>query len=639
MCGIVGIISLKEFEDPKVLGRMSERLTHRGPDDSGIWIHKSGCIGLAHQRLSVVDLTSSGHQPMLSSNGRFSLVFNGEIYNHKNLREELRLSDWRGTSDTETLLRCVEIWGIDKTLEKVDGMYAFALWDEQNEVIYLVRDRMGEKPLYFGWQGGDFLFGSELKAFKEHPKFKGELDRASLELYFQYNYIPSPYSIYKGISKLEPGSILTLRRGEREYSIRKYWSICSKAQKDDDSLANEADLISELDELITESVRQRMESDVPLGVFLSSGVDSSTIASIMQSLANKPIQTFTIGFEDDMFDEAKSAKLISDHLKTIHNELYVAPEDLLDVISMLPVLYDEPFADASQIPTYLVSKMTREKVVVVLSGDGGDELFCGYNRHHFVARYWKRISRCPLYVRKLMSALLLLIPVNVWNKVGGFLASHKGRGSFGLKVQKTAVAIRSNNIFELYSNLLSNWRNSDNLVLGVDRSGDQKFSNLEKVDGVSDVEQMMLWDMQSYLPDDILVKLDRASMGVSLEGRAPFLSKDLVDFACRLPIKYKYKNGKGKWLLRQVLNRYLPKELVDRPKSGFTLPISDWLRGPLKSWAEVLIDKERLDNEGFLNSELIDKKWKEHQSGYRDWSSQLWSVLVFQLWLEENVKP
>jgi asparagine synthase (glutamine-hydrolysing) len=641
MCGFVGIHSVNQKNiHSEILLNMSKMLVHRGPDDSGVWINSSNSIGFAHQRLAVIDLTSAGHQPMHSSSNRFTIVFNGEIYNHNELRKELHYLEWKGHSDTETLLTCIESWGIDKTLKKINGMFAFALWDSNECTMHLARDRMGEKPLYFGWQGDSFLFGSELKALKMHPSFRGQIDRDSLSLYFRYNNIPAPFSIYRDIYKLAPGSILTLRQGEKKYKVRKYWSLFNTAIQGLSNLSKntEEELVLELDNMLRKSIKQKLLSDVPIGAFLSAGIDSSTVVSIMQSLSSKPIKTFTIGFKDEAYDEANDARLIANHLGTDHHELYVEPQDIIDLIPLLSDLYDEPFSDASQIPTYLVSKLAKERVTVSLSGDGGDELFCGYNRYHVTEKFWGIITRFPLFFRKLISFLLLSIPINYWNKLENFAFLSKKYNNIGFKVYKGAGVIVSNTLYELYDNLLSNWKITDKLVRGAGNRLHLDLDSSEELECFSKVEKMMLWDMQSYLPNDILVKLDRASMGVSLEGRVPFLDHKIVEFSWRVPSKYKFKNNKGKWLLRQVLHQYIPKELTERPKSGFTLPLSDWLRGPLKDWAEGLINTDRIDDEGILNSDIVNKKWQEHQAGNNDWSNQLWSILMFQLWLEHNTK-
>jgi asparagine synthase (glutamine-hydrolysing) len=638
MCGIAGIIKLDKEVSHEELLIMSQKLVHRGPDDSGIWIN--GNIGFAHRRLSVIDLTLAGHQPMHSFSDRYTIVFNGEIYNHLELRKQLNFVDWNGKSDTETLLVCIELWGLDKTLNKINGMFSFALWDSEKKITHLTRDRVGEKPLYYGWQGENFLFGSELKSLKAHPKFQANIDRKSLSLYFRFNYIPTPYSIYENIYKLQPGSVLSLRQGEKKYKIRKYWSIEDRAISSvHNSLSgSEDDLINELEHHITRSIKQKMVSDVPLGAFLSGGIDSSIVVGIMQSLSSQPIKTFTIGFEDEVFDEAKDARLIAKHFGTDHHELYVTAQDVIDVIPLLPSLYDEPFSDASQIPTYLVSKLAKQEVTVSLSGDGGDELFCGYNRYHITKELWDKISKLPLFVRKYVSLFLLSIPIKIWNKFEFFSLISGKYNNLGVKIHKGARVLHSNSLMELYGNLLSNWKVSDGLVLGGHDVKIQNLSSSNRIANFSNIEKMMLWDFQSYLPDDILVKLDRASMGCSLEGRVPFLDHDLIEFSWRVPVEYKYRDKKGKWILRQVLHKYVPKKLIDRPKSGFTLPLANWLRGDLKVWAESLINTERLNREGILNADIVSKKWKEHQAGDNDWSNQLWSVLMFQSWLEVNGK-
>ena len=641
MCGFAGIYSLNQINiNTEILLNMSNKLVHRGPDDSGIWINSSKSIGFAHQRLAVIDLTSAGSQPMHSKNNRFTIVFNGEIYNHHELRNELDLYNWKGHSDTETLLACIESWGLDKTLNKINGMFAFALWDSIDCTVQLARDRMGEKPLYYGWQGDSFLFGSELKALKVHPSFKDQIDMESLNLYFRYNNIPAPFSIYRDIYKLTPGSILTLHIGEKKYEIKKYWSVLNTAVESLSNLSKntEEELVFELDNLLRRSIKQKMLSDVPIGAFLSAGIDSSTIVSIMQAISSKPIKTFTIGFEDESYNEANEARLIANHLGTDHHEICVKPQDIIDLIPLLPVLYDEPFSDASQIPTYLVSKLAKEKVTVSLSGDGGDELFCGYNRYLITEKLWGVLRIFPLFFRKLISFLILSIPINFWKKLETFAFLSKKYKNIGFKLHKGAEAISSNTLYELYDNLLSNWKSDVQLVKGTKQRLNPGLDISKGLERFSKVEKMMLWDMQSYLPNDILVKLDRASMGVSLEGRVPFLDHEIVEFAWRVPTKYKYKNNKGKWLLRQVLHKYIPEGLVERPKSGFTLPLSEWLRGPLKDWAEGLINTDRIESEGILNSHMINQRWQEHQAGNTDWSNQLWSILMFQLWLEHNIK-
>jgi len=641
MCGFSGVHSTNRNNiSPEILLSMSQKIAHRGPDDYGSWINAAGSVGVAHQRLSVVDLTSAGHQPMCSHGNRFTIVFNGEIYNHQELREQLEFSDWHGHSDTETLLVCIELWGLEKTLKNIEGMFAFALWDSKKNVLYLARDRMGEKPLYYGWQSDSFLFGSELKPLKAHPKFQAKIDKDSLDLYFRYNYIPAPYSIYENIYKLPPGSVLSLHQGERKYHISSYWSIGDKAVAGVRSLLTDDkdDLVDKLEYRLRKSIEKRMVSDVPLGAFLSGGIDSSTVVGIMQSLSKKPIKTFTIGFKDEKFDEAKDAKRIAKHFGTDHRELYISAQDIVDAALLMPNLYDEPFSDASQIPTYLVSRLAREEVIVSLSGDGGDELFCGYNRHHLTKKIWRRISKLPLFARKCISAFFVSIPSSIWNKLELIPYIGNKYNNLGAKIHKGARVLNSKSLLDLYENLLSNWLPTDNLLLDGGKYQNIGSLGIEEVADLSDVENMMLWDSQLYLPDDILVKLDRASMGCSLEGRVPFLDYKLVEFSWKIPEKYKYREGKGKWILRQVLYKYIPKKIADRPKSGFTLPLADLLRKDLKSWAEALINTERLRQEGILNAEVVAEKWEEHQLKKADWSNQLWSVLMFQLWLEHNSK-
>lgn len=638
MCGFVGFLGGLLLSE-KSLTTMAKTIVHRGPDDLGVWFDEDVGIGLAHARLSIMDLSPAGHQPMHSLSERYVMVFNGEIYNHLNLRAEindLRAFNWRGHSDTETLLTGFDVWGVDQTIEKCVGMFAIALWDKELEVLSLIRDRFGEKPLYYGWQNNKFMFSSELKALKVHPDFVGKINRQSLNHYFRLNYIPTPLSIYEDIFKLEPGMIFTFSKDGKLLLKGPFWNAENISVSSDLSKLSADLAVDELELLIKQSIQDQKLSDVPLGAFLSGGIDSSTVVAVLQSISDQPVKTFTIGFDQAEFNEASEALAVAKHLGTKHRELIVSAEDALAVIHQLPHIYDEPFADASQISTYLVSKLAKEEVTVCLSGDGGDELFCGYNRYHYTSKVWSRLEKVPFFVRKTLSSILLRLSPSSWDKFSQIFRLNKKLPNLGNKIQKGAIALKARNIEDLYTRVVSNWDIDEKLVKDTVYEKLPLLTNPTKLKHLNDLEKMMLWDKQSYLVDDVLVKTDRATMACSLEGRVPLLDYRIAEFAASLPIEFKYREGKGKWILREVLYRYVPKELIERPKKGFSLPIADWLRGPLKDWANALLDSKRIDSEGFLESSLIQIKWREHLSDKRDWSSQLWSVLMFQLWLEKN---
>ena len=654
MCGLVGFLG-GDFSNSQlnkdILEKMSDQIINRGPDSAGIWIDAPSKVGLAHRRLAIVDLSSAGHQPMTSSSNRYVMTYNGEIYNSSGIRGELIKSgvaqNWRGHSDTETLLAGFDAWGIKDTICRVTGMFAIAIWDKDLEQLTLVRDRVGEKPLYYGWQGSGinraFLFGSELKALKKHPQFTNEIDRGALALYMRYCYVPAPHSIYKEIKKLEPGTILTVSLNHH-YSQERYWDsreIAKKGfQSPFDAPINE--VTKSLEVALKKTISQQMTSDVPLGAFLSGGIDSSAVVALMQAQSSRPVKTFTIGFKEAGYNEAEFAKLVAGHLGTEHTELYVSSQDALDVIPKLPNLYCEPFADSSQIPTFLVSALARQHVTVSLSGDGGDELFCGYNRYLFTDKIWKGLKITPTAIRELVRKGVKSLPAAGWSKTFEFLngiTPAKFNGiSWGDKFQKGAGVFGSKDLTSLYQGLTSNWQDPSTVVIG-EREHEKMFStDIQMLSNVGDIERMMAIDMVSYLPDDILVKVDRAAMGVSLETRVPFLDHHIVEFASQIPLSMKLKNGVGKAILRDVLYRYVPKELIERPKMGFGIPVSDWLKGPLKEWAEELLGESRLVSQGFFYPGIVRKMWSEHLSGTRNWQSQLWVVLMFQAWLEENDK-
>lgn len=651
MCGIAGLLDTSrgtgEAELRAIAAAMAEALRHRGPDDCGAWVDVEAGIALGHRRLAIIDLTPEGRQPMMSACGRYVVVFNGEIYNFRDLRRELAGLGhvFRGHSDTEVLLAAFAQWGPDAAVRRCNGMFAFGLWDRVGRRLLLARDRLGEKPLYYGRMGRFFLFGSELKALRAHPAFRGEVDRDALALYLRHNYIPAPYSIYRGVRKLPPGTMLWVEAdgagapGEPE----PYWSAKEMAERGvaDPFRGSAEEAVAELEALLRDAVGLRMVADVPLGAFLSGGIDSSTIVALMQFQSNRPVKTFSIGFHETGYNEAEHAKVVARHLGTDHTELYVTPEEAMSVIPRLPALYDEPFSDSSQIPTFLVSELARRHVTVSLAGDGGDELFGGYGRYFLCRDLWQRIGRFPATGRRVLAAALAA--------VGGCLAAavppcaatgstsiHGRPGRLGDKLQKLAEVLAFDSPEALYLRLVSHWKSPDRVVVGAGEPPTALTDRRRWADLPELVARLMYLDMVTYLPDDILVKVDRASMGVGLEARVPLLDHRVVEFAWRLPLSMKIRDGQGKWLLRQVLYRYVPKEIVDRPKMGFGVPIGAWLRGPLREWAESLLDERRLREEGYFDPRPIREKWREHLSGKHDWQYYLWDILMFQAWLGEE---
>jgi asparagine synthase (glutamine-hydrolysing) len=654
MCGITGFITAgNEFtsvEMERILIAMSDAIVHRGPDHGGSWSNVESGVWLGHKRLAIVDLSPSGHQPMQSPSGRYMIAFNGEIYNHLLLRQMLKTAgqspSWRGHSDTETLLVGFDTWGIQKTITKLIGMFAFAVWDRQNKALTLGRDRLGEKPIYYGWQGRGnaavFLFGSELKALRTHPAFESDINRGALSLQLRHNYIPAPYSIYKGIAKLLPGNMLTVSLQQREPKILPYWSGMEVARSGAVNPVTGTDdqEIDKLENLLKDAVCKQMMADVPLGAFLSGGVDSSLIVALMQAQSARPVKTFTIGFNEKAYNEAVHAKAVAKHLGTDHTELYVTDDQVRSVVPLLSTLYDEPFSDSSQIPTFLVSQLARQYVKVSLSGDAADELFCGYNRYQMTANLWYKLSKVPILLRKLAAQGIISISPKTWNIIASALSGLIPRSvqlaNVGDKLHKGASVLSSQSADELYLGLISHWHDPASVVIGGHEPPTLLTSNMLDLCGLDDVQRMMASDMLTYLPDDILTKVDRAAMGVSLETRVPFLDHRVVEFAWRLPQSMKLRDGQTKWALRQVLYQHVPKALIERPKMGFGVPVDSWLRGPLRDWAESLLSEERLMDEGFFNPGPIRKKWAEHLSGLRNWQHHLWDVLMFQAWREEN---
>jgi asparagine synthase (glutamine-hydrolysing) len=642
MCGITGFWnftnSSKRDDLLSIVTRMTDIIRHRGPDDDGAWVDESKGVALGFRRLAIVDLSPTGHQPMLSANERYVMIFNGEIYNYTELRSELDSASYtfRGTSDTEVMLAGILEWGLEKAFMRFNGMFAIALWDRHEKRLHLIRDRIGVKPLYYGWAGNTLIFGSELKSLTTHPDFKPEVDRQSLTLYLRYGYVPAPYSIYQGIKKLEPGTILTFDEGKSQAdgSRIRYWSTREAVERgvQNPFHGDDREAVAELDRLLKESVRDRMIADVPLGAFLSGGIDSSTIVAMMQTQSTRPVKTFTIGFQEAGYNEAEYAKEVSLHLKTDHTELYVSPRDAMDVIPQLPSMFDEPLGDSSQIPTYLVSKLAREHVTVSLSGDGGDELFGGYSRYLNSLNVWGLVGSIPQPVRQAAGAIFDQVSKLEWHKI----TSH---GRLSTQFYHLAKIFKMRSADELYWNFSSNWEQPEQVVIGG-YEPDPFHMNPENLRLLPEFAQRMMYvDFQTYLPDDILVKLDRASMATSLEGRVPLLDDHrVVEFAWRLPLHMKIRSGRGKWILRQVLYQYVPQRIIDRPKMGFGVPIDSWLRGPLREWAENLLDENRLRSEGYLNPAPIRKRWTEHLQGQKNWQYPLWYVLMFQDWLGHTLK-
>jgi len=647
MCGLAGVWMPSGAQGGKNLKAialaMATALIHRGPDDAGGWADRKSGLALSHRRLSIVDLSPAGHQPMVSADENLVLVFNGEIYNHLQLRRELEQSelapDWRGHSDTETLLASFAAWGFAATLRKAVGMFALALWDGRTETLQLARDRMGEKPLYYGWVGGGFAFASELKALRQVPGFDNPVDRDALALYMQFCAVPAPYSIYRDIGKLLPGATLTLSRAD--VAARRlpapviYWSAAGVARQGlAQPLADEEEAVTELERLLRLSLSGQMVADVPLGAFLSGGIDSCTIVALMQSQATRPVKTFTIGFQETSFDESAAAAAVARHLGTDHHEIRVAPTDALGVIPSLPDFYDEPFADSSQIPTFLVSRAARAQVTVALSGDGGDELFGGYNRYRWARRIWSRLSWLPHPARRVLGGSLCAIPLSAWDRVSARTPYVRGLGDMAHKLGRRLQKVRD--MDDLYRGLITEWPADSGVVTGAEPLLIQ-LDDKEQVADIADPEhRMMLLDMLGYLPNDILTKIDRAAMACSLETRVPFLDQNVVEFAWRVPLAMKIRGGQGKWVLRQVLHKYVPRPLVERPKAGFAIPVGAWLRGPLRNWAEALLDAARLKREGYFDPAQVRQKWDEHLSGRRDWTPSLWCVLMFGAWLERQ---
>lgn len=640
MCGLAGFVQRGGFPSPqgeRIASKMADMIAHRGPDDAGVWIDGHAGVALASRRLAVIDLSAAGHQPMCSHSGRYVIAFNGEIYNHHELRHQLNGRNgsavrWIGNSDTESLLAAIEHLGLETALRSAVGMFAFALWDRQERELYLARDRIGEKPLYFGWQNGVLVFASEIKSLVHHPAFAGIVDRGALALYLRHNYIPGPWSIYQGIRKLTPGTFVKIAFGNvsspvgAEVGPEPYWSlqevITAGRARPFEGDAGEA--VEALHEVLRQAVASQIEADVPLGAFLSGGIDSSTVVALMQETSPRPARTFTIGFAEPAYNEAEHAKDVANHLGTDHTELYVSPQDALDVIPRLPRLYDEPFSDSSQIPTSMVSAMTRQHVTVALSGDGGDELFGGYTRYFRTRALWKYLGPVPNSIRRVYQGLIAAVPPRL------------GRSRTVDRARKLSEIMDFQEPEQLYYRLQSHWKAPDAIVRHASEP-QSRMSDYRAWPSSPDMESRMMGiDTLTYLPDDILVKVDRAAMGVSLETRAPFLDHRVVELAWRLPLSVKIRKNESKWVLRQILYRHVPATLVERPKMGFGVPLESWLRGPLKDWAESLLDENRLRDDGYFRPAPIRQRWIEHIDGSRRWDACIWDILMFQAWLDEN---
>jgi asparagine synthase (glutamine-hydrolysing) len=644
MCGITGFIASNNIDYSRVLEAMVHKLDHRGPDSHGVWFDQNNKIGFAHARLSIVDLSITGHQPMQSKSGRYMMVFNGEIYNHQDIRKQLDTqtqTNWKGTSDTETLLAAIENWGVDKTIENSVGMFAIALWDTKDETLTLIRDRMGEKPLYYGWVNDNFVFGSELMPIKSFPLFNNQINRNALTLFLKHCSIPEPFSIYENIFKLESGCSITIKTGSKIINKKQYWSTESIAnQYNKPTFEGTAETaVTNLETLLSEAIAIQMQADVPLGAFLSGGVDSSTIVALMQAQSQTKVNTFSVGFDQKEYNEAEHAKKVANHIGTNHHEAYMSGKDALDIVPQISKIYSEPFSESSQIPTFLVAKMAKQKVTVSLSGDAGDELFCGYSRYQLANKTWNSISKIPYPIRKTIANGISAMPYNLINAM---MLPLKGKTdakglkiNFADKLLKAAPLLKYKNRKEFYQKgFMTHNQDATSWVLKSENTKTTFDTNNIKLD--SFFSEMMAVDLLTYLPNNNLTKVDRAAMANSLETRVPLLDHRVVNFALSLPIEYKLRDGIDKWVLRQVLYKHVPKTLIERPKMGFGVPLASWLRGPLKDWGESLLSAKRLDEEGFFDSKIVRSKWIEHLSGQRNWENQLWDVMVFQSWLDEQ---
>ncbi|KQS04352.1 hypothetical protein ASG11_08890 [Sphingomonas sp. Leaf357] len=655
MCGITGLIG-PGAAAPEIIAAMTKRIGHRGPDDQGTWRDAETPIALGHRRLAIVDLSPTGHEPMISASGRLVVVFNGEIYNHVALRKRLDAEGrapeggWRGHSDIETFLEAIEHWGLDSALDSAVGMFALAIWDRQLRRASLVRDRFGEKPLYYGWVGGDFAFGSELKALAAHPRFDNGIDRAALTLLTERAYIPAPFSIYHGIYKLLPGTILEIEGTAppselkkapvvgRRYdglSIRQFYSYRNVVRSGTENrFVTEGDATDALNAALRAAIVDQSVADVPVGVFLSGGIDSSTVTALYQSISDTPIRSFSIGFSEAGYNEAEDAKRIAAHLGTVHHELYVSPGDALEVIPLLPEIYDEPFADSSQVPTYLVSRFARQHVSVALTGDAGDELFGGYYRHFMVEAIWEKLRSVPRFARAIAARPASGMPDAILSaaaRTAGFGGIAKDPG----KIRKfLAIIGTSRGLEDVLQSFLDEWTQQPSIVLGGDRSA--LHPDLDLGSKASALDRVTYHDAVSYMSDDILCKVDRAAMAVSLETRVPMLDHRVAAVAARISPGMKIQKRKGKIPLRTLLDRHVPVRLTDRPKAGFAAPVDHWLRGPLRDWAEALLDAKEMREDGWFDTDRVQTEWRQFLAGNAVPASRLWPILMFQAWKQHN---
>lgn len=638
MCGIAGFYALKTDRsraELHVLGqKMAATLEHRGPDAGDVWQDPDRPLVLAHRRLSIIDLSKDGAQPMESASGRYMLIYNGEFYNFRILRKELESAGivFRGRSDTEIFLAAIELWGLNRALQKIDGMFAFALWDRQDRQLHLIRDRLGKKPLYLGWAGPHLIFGSELKALRAHPDFTAQINREALALYLQHGWTPAPHCIYENVWMLKPGHRITLNLDDLPGDLplhtlmQPYWHPQDVIQHVQTMRlqGNEKEIIDEFETLLKNCVADRMVADVPLGAFLSGGIDSSSIVALMQSLSTQPIKTYTIGFTEQSYDEAGYAQKIATHLGTQHHSLYLSDQETLEIIPQLPEIYDEPFADISAIPTFLISQFARQSVTVALSGDGGDEMLGGYTRHVQGPRLWRNLRFVPAFLRKALAGTLQTVPTTYWDTMPGMPPQ------FGHKIHKASAILAGESQTGIYRRLLSHW---DAPPLKHAATMPDLLEDLSLEDmKLSFAERMMIWDTLTYLPGDILTKIDRASMAASLEARAPLLDTRIFEYVWRLPESYKIHHGKGKYLLREMLARHVPRKLFERPKQGFNMPVGEWLRGGLRDWAEDLLDERTLEQQGWLDAQHVRALWQAHLNGQGHHATGLWSILMFQAW-------
>ena len=640
MCGIAGFLTGASSglaqELAEVTSAMDACLEHRGPDDHGVWTDEDCGVALVHRRLSILDLSSAGHQPMISADGRFVIIYNGEVYSHQPIAAELAAQGYKfhGHSDTEVILNSFAENGIEPTLKRMIGMFAIALWDRRERALILIRDRLGIKPLYWAQFGKLFLFGSELKALRAHPGWNAQIDRDAVAAFMRHNYIPAPHTIYRGVHKLEPGTILTLP-WQAEPRISRFWNARTIARNGmlNPLEGNDADLAEQVEALLQDAVTRRMIADVPLGAFLSGGVDSSTVVALMQQAHLGRVRTFSIGFDIPGYNEAPDAAAVAGHLGTDHTELTVTSSQALDLIPRLPDIYDEPFADSSQIPTYFVSAMTRKYVTVALSGDGGDELFAGYNRYQLTRRFWQALSIMPRPIRNAAASALTMVRPDHWTALAAALPARFRLPQTGDKLHKLAAVLNLTSADAIYRRLVSHWEPSaitldarePESIIGDDTLS-REFPDL--------LARMQFLDLVTYLPDDILTKVDRASMAVALEARVPFLDHRVVEFSWRLPRDAKVRTRTSKWLLRQVLYRHVPRALIERPKMGFGIPLGEWLRGPLRDWAEGLLAENRLRDAALLDHKVVRRFWQEHLDGSRNWQHLLWDVLILEAWRE-----